>query len=191
MNTTSPAENRLWVPLTVAGLALLVGVALLVYAFLAIGDSPFAGRPSQAAWRISVFPAGQKTQLEKSQRAALAAQAPNVRKLISDTYDALFLQPPTAGAVVRRNFAGSAASSFLRSRAGPPAGATDVRTTRRAAKVGLYARGASQAAAVVAIAARATLKGRPVAINHRATLWLERVGARWRVIGFTLRQGVK
>jgi hypothetical protein len=143
----------------------------------------------QAPWKTHVFPAGAFGGVSKKDLKLVRSQTKPVTDVIQRSLDALVLDPPTAKTVLRRTFTPPAAAEILGSRFGAPDGATGLRTTVRAAQVGIQTQGARAAAAKVQISFHATVKGHVARISQAATLWLQRSHRSWRVVGFDVEQG--
>ena len=143
----------------------------------------------QARWDFKVRPSAVLAKrLKKKERRALMRQRGPLKRTVKEVYDALFLYPEATRDVIRRRFVGNASRAMLSARAGMGAGATEVKTLRRSAAIGIDANSGRRAAAVVSIRARASIDGDRVRMKHRSTLWLERVGGRWVAIGFQVNQ---
>jgi hypothetical protein len=112
-----------------------------------------------------------------------------VKILVQEVYGSLFLKQEREDAALRRHFSRRAARAFMRTRSGMPAEASDTKTTRRTARVGIEVVRARRALARVIVHARGRLDGDVVRVVHRSRLWLERFHGRWRVIGFDVDQG--
>jgi hypothetical protein len=143
----------------------------------------------QADWQIKSYPAVTFRRVSKKERHRFRVQRPRVKTLIKDVYDALFLEPKNKKEALKRNFTRRARRAFARTRAGIEAGAA-VKITRRSAKVGIQAKGARRAVAVVTVRAKAMLEDRAVRVVHKSKLWLERSHRGWRVIGFEVNQQI-
>ncbi len=189
-------DRRLWLALASAGAALATGASLLAFVLL---DSPAitgAGQdPSspalgieQAPWRIVATRAGIVERSTKADRNEFARQRPRVKQLVRDVYDALFLYPDSVRKVLKRRFDGRARRAFHAAKVGLTPGATQVRTLRRAARIGVAAHGARQGVAIVRVRLESNARGRRVRTDHRSTMWLQRRGSRWRVIAFDVAQ---
>ncbi len=142
----------------------------------------------QAAWSIRIHPAGVTGRLNKRSKAQLAIQRKELRGLIRETYDALFLDPSQLRDVVGKCFAAQAARAFLRSKAGLPKGADSLKTTIRRARIGIQATNARHAAGQVVVMGRARTDGSIIRIRHRSTLWLQRQSKGWKVVAFEIDQ---
>lgn len=151
--------------------------------------SPSPTPIEQARWRVQSYPAVAFEKLSKKERRRFRAHRTRVKTLVVDVYRALFLQRERGDASLRRHFSRRAARAFVRTRSGMPADVTDVKTTRRAASVGIEVATTKRALARVLVRARGRLDGDVVRIVHRAHLWLERFHGRWRVIGFEVDRG--
>lgn len=188
------------------GLA-LAGVIALVIAAAALmqrtGDQPGRGARSegsgqpldqlhptrrpieQAPWHIRVYAAGALAAPTARQRARVEGQ----RKLLVDAvralFDARYFSPEAAAEPVAKDtFTDAAARRWLAARSGPPPVLTRLRTVVRSARIGVDAPTAKRAAAAVRIVARGRIDERRAKFAEEATLWLERVRRKWRVIAF-------
>lgn len=143
----------------------------------------------QARWDFRVRPSAVLSKrLHKKEKRRLLKQRGPLKRTVKEVYDALFLDPPSARGVIARRFAGNASRAWLATKAGFRSSATDVKTLKRAAEIGIDAFSGRRAAAKVFIRARASIKGEKVKMKHRSTLWLERVRGRWVAIGFQVKQ---
>ena len=143
----------------------------------------------QARWDFKVRPSAVLAKrLKKKERKRLMRQRGPLKRTVKEVYDALFLNPEATREVIRRRFVGSASRAMLSAQAGVRGGATEVKTLRRSAAIGIDATSGRRAAATVFIRARAWMDGERVGMKHRSTLWLERVKGRWVAIGFQVNQ---
>jgi hypothetical protein len=155
------------------------------------GPTSTATAPSikQARWDFDVRPSALLSKhLKKKDRERLMRQRGPLRKTVKEVYDALFLDPESTRDVIERRFVGSASRAMLSARAGVGAGATEVKTLRRKAAIGIDSSSGRRAAARVFIRARASIDGERIRMKHRSTLWLERSKGRWVAIGFQVNQ---
>ena len=197
MSIVAPSQRRLVWPVAIALTCSMV-VALLLY--LPTRTTPTsdpvgsvaAPGVAQADWELKVFPAGVAGSkgLTKKVKARIAAQRTPLNALVTEVYDALFLEPGRAEAVIRDRFSRDAGRA-LGSKIGLPKGADDVQIKRRIARVGIHVQGATRAAARVTVTGLATVKNRKVRFEHSASLWLERSHRAWKVIGYDVIQGPK
>jgi hypothetical protein len=177
----------------VAGAIVLAGVALACdrSGEEVAGPSSTATAPTikQARWNFDVRPSAVLSKrLRKKERRRLMEQRGPLKRTVKEVYDALFLDPTKTRGVIERRFVGSASRAMLSARAGVGPGATEVKTLRRTAAIGIDSRSGRRAAAVVFIRARAFIDGDRIRMKHRSTLWLERVKGRWVAIGFQVSQ---
>jgi hypothetical protein len=203
LDASATARRRL-PPAAVAALvaaATALGV-LVVLAIVARGDQearpaprptpaeePSPSRIVQAQWRIEVRAAGATRAMSKRDRRRLRAQRPRTAKLVRSLYEALYLRPGARSAAIDAAFSPVAGRSFRRLDAiGMPERATRVKTLVRSARVSIEAPRARRAVAAVRVRARGRVGARTVRLFHRATLWLERSGARWRVVAYDVEQ---
>jgi hypothetical protein len=151
--------------------------------------SPPEATIKQARWDFRVRPSAVLSKrLHRKEKRRLLRQRGPLKRTVKEVYDALFLDPPSARSVIVRRFAGNASRAWLATKAGFRSGATDVKTLKRAAEIGIDAFSGRRAAAKVFIRARASVDGEKVKMKHRSTLWLERVRGRWVAIGFQVKQ---
>ena len=197
MSIVAPSQKRLVWPVAIA-LSCSMVVALLLYlptrATIDTSGGPAtiaAPGVVQAAWDVKAFPAGGAgvDRLTKTDKKHIAAQREPLAALITHLYDALFLQPDRLEGVLRTSFTAPAAKRAASAKLGLPARASEVRTKRRVARVGIHMQGATRAAARVVVAGRAVVQGRAAKFKHEATLWLERNRKTWKVIAFDVIQG--
>lgn len=200
MSIVAPSQRRLVWPVAIALTCSMV-VALLLYLPTRTGSigssqsgtagSIAAPGVKQADWSLQTFPAGGAGvgKLTKADKARLGAQRAPLAALVTEVYDALFLEPAQVNRVLRARFAAPAARQALDSKLGMPSSATEVKIKRRDARVGIHMQGASRAAARVVVAGHALVKGRRVKFHHKAILWLERTRKTWKVIAFDVAQG--
>ncbi|MDQ3939819.1 MAG: hypothetical protein M3238_00520 [Actinomycetota bacterium] len=142
----------------------------------------------QPAWDVIVSLEGRSGPLTKADKAAFNRSRPQVVALVEDLYDGLFLAPGTVDEVVARAFTRAAARSLESAALGLPANTTDVEIIRRSAEIGLQAQGSRHAAVDVTVVAKGETAGKPIKVSHSSTLWLERQGRSWKVIGFEVTQ---
>lgn len=143
----------------------------------------------QARWDFRVRPSAVLSKrIHKKEKRRLLKQRGPLKRTVKEVYDAVFLDLPSARSVIARRFAGKASKAWLATRAGFRSGATDVKTLKRAAEIGIDALSGRRAAAKVFIRARASVEGDKVKMKHRSTLWLERDKGRWVAIGFQVKQ---
>ncbi|MGH2820570.1 MAG: hypothetical protein ACRDJ5_07955, partial [Actinomycetota bacterium] len=141
MSTVAESVKRWRVPLMAGALVAVLLVAGIA-AFLVTDRVPQAGRGGrgggraprlaapdidQAPWRIRTFAAGAVWQLTKKDRARLRAQGRRISGLVRDVYNTMFLHPLRASKVLKGSFLQPAALSLMRSEAGLPKRAKDVR----------------------------------------------------------------
>lgn len=198
MSFVAPSQRRLVWPVAIA-LSCSMVVALLLYlpsrtTHLSTSETPgsiAAPGVTQPAWEMKTFPAGGAgvARLSKASKARIAAQRKPLAALITEVYDALFLEPAALRSVLRAHFIAPAARQALDHKLGLPAAASDVRIKRRVARVGIHMQGASRAAARIVVTGRAAIKGRRARFHHEATLWLERTRKTWKVMAFDVTQG--
>lgn len=200
MGTSQPAYKRLWLPFGVGVLLVAAAIGLGLWALLrGGGHTPGAGTnhapvavpksaPPQARWKIGVNPAGSLGKPSRKEMKEVSRAKPKVKRLVTDTFDALLLVPRRYHQVVRRYFVHPAASTLLSTKLAPPSGARHVSTKMRRALIGVQVPGAHRAAAKVKVRAKAKLHGRPVKWSEAATLWLDKEHGHWRVLGFSLDQ---
>ena len=196
MSIVVTARRRPW--LLPAGIALAVVVAAGPAVYVLWEQSrtttpapPFTSAPAaeQAPWKIKTFPAGALTKLGKGDRALVDKRAAAVEGIVQDVYDAELLKPQNLRKVLDHAFTRPAAASFAKSGLGVPKGASDVRSTKREARIGVNVAGGRTAAADVTIALVGELKGEKLKITQHSTLWMERVERHWRVVGYDVKQG--
>jgi hypothetical protein len=145
----------------------------------------------QADWDMNTFPAGGAGlgRLNAKAKTRIAEQREPVAALVRDVYDALFLEPSRAEQVLATRFESGAGTSALSKKIGLPAGAKEVKITKRTARIGIYMADAKTAAARVELAGTAVKNGHRSSFKHRSTLWLERAHHKWKIIGFDITQG--
>ena len=143
---------------------------------------------AQAKWKIKTRAVARVGKLSKKQKRRLKVQRPRVKRLVREAYDALFLEPDSMEPIISRRFSRGAGRALLASRAGFRPGAERVKTLTRRANIGIQAHTASAAAARIFVRARAKGSNGPVRLRHRATMWMQRAGDGWHVIGFEVDQ---
>ena len=191
------APRRTWLlPAGLGACALVVAasVALLLlwrHPQGATGGQPFSAAPAaeQAPWRVKSFAAGALGKIAGDAKATAERQLSDVEKLVRGVYDAELMNPRDLPKVVEKSFTQSAAASFERARLGVPKGATDVTSTKRAARIGVNVAGARSASAEVTISVVGRLKGETLRLDQRSTLWMQRLDGRWKVVGYDVAQG--
>ena len=199
MSIAATTRRRPWV--VTAGIALAVAlaasVALLVlwkqHSHTSAGHpQPFSAAPAaeQARWEIKTVPAGAITHVGKDDRAFAEKRGKSVERVVRDIYDTQLLDPRDLPKVLRTTFTAAAAKSYERSGFGVPKGATDVKSTKRVARIGVDVAGARSASASVTIALVGRLKAQPLRLTQHSTLWMQRGDeGNWRVVGFDVSQG--
>lgn len=194
------AENMRRQRLPLLGLAVVL-VAMLgagIWVLVSQAASDRSGQPrypvaapavEQAPWRFEYSAEGRFGKLSKAQRDRYAAQKEKVAALLTTIYDGIFLEPSRLERAIRDSFSSDAARSLDTKGLVFPNTATDVKATRRWARIGLDAQGADFAVGRVKVVAAASVADRPVKVEHRSTLWLERANGDWKVIAFDVEQG--
>jgi hypothetical protein len=189
-------RRRTW--LLPAGICLAAAIAVSVAVLLlwkhpqtSPNTQPFSAAPAaeQAPWKISSFPAGALAKVAKIDKAAVATQLSAVETLVRNVYDAQLMDPRDLPKVLERSFTHAAAATFEKARLGVPKGATDVRSTKRHARIGVDIAGAKSAAAEVTISLKGELKGETLLIDQHSTLWMQKLEGDWRVVGYDVSQG--
>jgi len=132
---------------------------------------------------MKVTPAGSK--VTKDGRAAFKKQSDQLRTVVRSVYTALLNDRGTPRSKVLARFDRRAGRAFLRSSSAGSKGRV-VRIHDRRARIGLDPASNRHAAARVRLALTQVKKPRKLRIEHRATLWLQRSRAGWRVIAFEL-----
>jgi hypothetical protein len=197
MSTMVNVQRRMWVPV-VAG-AVTVALALVLLGLLAVptGNPSEAGKVPpvaigpdgealpQADWKVNVFPTG-VGKPTKGQRVAVSQQRDKLRTVVADVFDALILRKNTAR--LKSLATPGAAKALGRSELQLPKDMTEVETIRRSARVGVDEK-ATHAAARILITFKGMLNDKPVRMQQRSTLWLQKSGAGWRVIAFSGTMG--
>jgi hypothetical protein len=143
----------------------------------------------QPDWKLNVSVEGRLGKLTAADKAAFNKARPQVVALIQDLYDSIFLNTGSVDELVATTFSREAAASLEETKLGLPSEAIDVRIIRRAAAIGLEAKGSRHAAAQVTVIAKGAVDGTTVRVRHASTLWLERTGRGWKVIAFEVNQG--
>jgi hypothetical protein len=192
-------QNRIWIPLVAAGIALALAVGLLTYVLLqqqtdnrggAERAAPTIDVPTtvpQAKWRVRTGAEGSK-RVTKAERARVDKRGAQVVTVVQTFFDTLFLDPANTDKVVAQTFTRGAAQALDRPGVTLPKGAEDVQTLRRRAKIVLYAETASQAIANVHIRLKGIAEDRPFKLEHKARLWLQRGDNGWRVFAYEINQ---
>jgi hypothetical protein len=144
---------------------------------------------TQAKWKIKTRSVARVGKLSKKQKRRLDVQRPRVKGVVREVYEALFLEPESMQQIISGRFSRGAARAMLQSGAGFRPGAERVKTLTRRANIGIQAHTASAAAARILVRARARGSGSVVRLRHRATMWMQREGDGWQVIGFEVDQG--
>ena len=196
MSAIAESLRRQRLPLlTIAAVLVLGAVAWVVVSettskHLSQSDYPVAAPAiEQADWNISYAAEGRFGKLTKSQRDRYATQKEKAAVLVQGVYDGIFLEAARLEQLVEDSFSSDAARSLETSKLGFPRGATDVKTTKRRARIALDASTADYAIGRVTVLAEATVDERNIEIEHRSTLWMERGDSGWKVIAFDLEQG--
>jgi hypothetical protein len=142
-----------------------------------------------AAWRVRRSAIGSFGKLTKAQRRRVNAQTPRIGTLVRNVYNTLFLDPARARRVVGAAFTRPAARSWAKLRpVGPPEGTTTLKIVSRKAAVTVDAPSARRAVASVSLRVRGRTETRRFRLAHDATLWLERLPGRWRIVAYDVNQ---
>lgn len=196
MSTIAENLRRQRLPLLTIGLLLAATTGIWVFLDQSAidrreaTDLPVAAPAvEQAPWKMEYSAEGRFGKLTKAQRGSYANQKENVAALITGIYDAIYLEPARLAQVIESSFSGDAARSLKAEGLSFPGGATEVKTTRRRARIALDAQKANFAVGRVTVQATATVDERTVTIEHRSTLWLELADGDWKVIAFDVEQG--
>jgi hypothetical protein len=195
LSLTARSERRIspsvWIGLVLA----LVAAVLLSLAVLREGrEAP--QRPGattgegdssirQARWRIR---AGVVGRLPKRDRKGFVRQRERIAAGIKQAYQGLFLDPGHVRSALRGVVVAPAVNELIRSDAGVPPRATQVKTLKREARIWIRLGRFSRAAARVVVRARATVGNKTRRVKHVANLWLERRGPKWSVIAYDFQQ---
>lgn len=195
ISIVAPIQRRPWVAIAITvAMALLVTIAAAVLLqpgrrLLSRGATAVEEKVPevpQARWSFDTGPAGGIGKLTKQQATALRRQRGPLRTMVKSVYGALFLNPSALPGVLRSSFTPDAARSFRRAQAGIAVAGT-VRTTYRGAEISMQPLdGVRRAVATVAV--RAVDVDGERRMLHRATLWLERPGTKWKVVAFDVAQ---
>ncbi len=189
------AAKRSWVPWLV-GIPLVIAIAV-VAAFL-IRDLTGGGRGEddprdptlhikQAGWDIRSYVIGGRYVRGAPEQPPVAASRA-LAAVVTNFHEALLLKPSRLDEVVKKYFTEGAARALRDSKVGIPKNAEEVRTTRRFARIGIDAAGASRAAVLVELAARGKAGSRRFKSAVESRLWLEKTGSGWKVIAYQLDQ---
>lgn len=196
MSTIAENLRRQRLPLLTIGLLLAATTGIWVFLDQSAidrreqTDLPVAAPAvDQAPWKFEYSAEGRFGKLTKTQRDSYANQKENVAALITGIYNAIYIEPAQLAQVIESSFSSDAARSLKAEGLSFPSGATEVRTTRRSARIALDAQKANFAVGRVSVQATATVDKRTVDIEHRSTLWLELVDGDWKVIAFDVEQG--
>ena len=195
MSTIAENLRRQRLPLLTIGLLLAATTGIWVFLDQSAiqrerTDLPVAAPAvEQAPWKIEYSAEGRFGKLSKAQRDSYANQKENVAALITGIYDAIYIEPAQLAKVIESSFSGDAARSLKAEGLSFPSGATEVKTTRRNARISLDAQKANFAVGRVTVSAAATVDQRTVNIEHRSTLWMELADGDWKVIAFDVEQG--
>lgn len=196
MSTIAENLRRQRLPLLTIGLLLAATTGIWVFLDQSAidrrerTDLPVAAPAvEQAPWKMEYSAEGRFGKLTKAQRDSYANQKANVAALITGIYDAIYLEPARLAQVIESSFSGDAARSLKAKGLSFPSGATEVKTTRRRARIALDAQKANLAVGRVTVYATAAVDERTVDIEHRSTLWLELADGDWKVIAFDVEQG--
>jgi hypothetical protein len=196
MSTIAENLRRQRLPLLTIGLLLAATTGIWVFLDQSAihqrerTDLPVAAPAiEQAQWKIEYAAEGRFGKLTKTQRESYANQKENVAALITGIYDAIYIEPAQLAKVIESSFSSDAARSLKAEGLSFPSGATEVKTTRRNARISLDAQKANFAVGRVTVHAAATVGKRTINIEHRSTLWLELADGDWKVIAFDVEQG--
>lgn len=190
------ARRRPWMLPAGIGLAVaaVASVALLVlwkHQQTHATSSPFGVAPAaqQAPWHVKTVAAGALTHIAKADRLAVEKQGRAIAHVVEGVFDAQYLHEGSPSKILHASFTGGAAAAFDKAGFGVPKGATNVKTTTRAARIGVDAAGARSASAHVTISLTGGLKGEHLRLTQQSTLWMQRIHGRWRVVGYDATQG--
>lgn len=197
MSTIARVDEERWLlPLVAAVvIAIVTSVALVK---LGPGDATAeqasqprqisVAAPYQADWEVQMVLVGTLGPVAPREKALLARQGPRVMTLVSNAYDAMFLEPYELRPVLSETFARPAARALRAAGIRLPDDIREVRFVRRSAHVGIDAAGGRSAAVEVIAKVRGRTPTRTITVLHRADLWLERTEGGWRVIAFSVDQ---
>lgn len=197
-------ENENWYALLAAILAAFVFATAVGYLLPSDDDEdPIARKPPrksrfdpedptivQAPWRVVAKPLATLAKPTKKQKRAMAVLRPKVAATVRDLYDALTISRANVRTATNEAMTVPAARA-LRSRLPVPESLRRIKTTRRAAEIGIDLKSQARAAAKVTIAFQAEKGKDRLAYSHNGTLWLERTPKGWQVIAFDLDQKLK
>ena len=196
MSAIAESLRRQRLPLLTVAVVLVLGAVAWVLIsqttseHLTRPDYPIAAPAvEQADWKLEYSAEGRSGKLTKAQQERNATQKAKVAALVKSVYDAIFLEPIGLDLLVKESFSAEAARSISTDKLGFPKGATDVKTTTRRAHIALDAETADFAIGEIAVVAKAEVGAKQVDIEHRSTLWLERMEDGWKVVAFDLEQG--
>lgn len=187
-------KRRSWVGIMIAGGLVVAAMAGFVGASFVARQVRSDGRSNasiaiptaSSAWDIRSFAAGGKP--SPHAKRLIAERGAQVSVIVRDLYDALLFGRGDLGDVARSHFTPPAAAALGAAKIGLPKELRDIQVTKRTASIGIQARGADHAGVRVDVALQGSEGDRLIRLSHRATLWLERDGMRWSVIGFDVNQ---
>jgi hypothetical protein len=179
--------SAIWITAAViAAVALVAGLLLLTEGSQLGSAGQNGATVKQAPWKITVYGAGARD-LPKKKRKVSRARRREVSRVVRTVYNTAFLHPQRLRKTTRRYMTGAAARGFERLRIGAD-NAQDLRILWRTARIGVQARGARRAAALVRITARPGGGGKGTRSKTQSRLWMERTKRGWKVIAYDLDQ---
>jgi hypothetical protein len=151
--------------------------------------APPTPRPlKQARWRVAAFSVGLAGDTTKKDRRIARRQARRASRPVRQVFNTMFLEVRHLRPVVHSHFEQPVAKAFLHARTKLPRGMTKVQTISRTMRIGVEARSAKRAAAVVTIVLKGRLSSKRVRIVHHCSLWLHRAHGSWKVLAFEAHQ---
>lgn len=188
-------ERSGWVPLAIGVFAVVAIAAVAIILLLRtgspqvqLGEAGERGVQDQADWKFKVMrtvggkhPSGSHPPPPKKEVQA-------IQELVRNWNDALILSPGQFSQVTKRYFAPPAGNAISSSDFGLPKSASEVDTTKRAARIAIQADGATKAVVDVTIVSRGNSDEGEFRTESLSTLWLERTGSKWTVIAFEADQ---
>ncbi len=188
MSIIAPSIRRPWWPYaTVAAALVLVGAVALSTLAVRGGGTSSAPATSVAAPGVEQAPWKIKVAAASGGGSVVTQHGDDVEATVQGVYDAAFLQTGALASSAKDFISGPAATAFEKDKLGLPNGAEDVKITAREANVVIEPTGRA-AAAVVTMTVEESASGEEFSLRHKATLWVERDGSDWKVIGYDAMQ---
>ena len=188
------AERSGWMPLAI-GIFFIVAIAAVAIIVLLrtgsgqvqLGEAGERGVEDQADWKFKAKTVGGKHPSGKHPDPS-KKDVQAIEELVRNWHDALILSPGQFSQVTKKYFSPPAGNAISSSDFGLPKSANQVDTTKRKGRIAIEADGAKRAVVDVTIVSKGKSEEGDFRTQSDSTLWLERSGSKWSVIGFEADQ---